>query len=149
MNASTLDLGARPLNGALHTALLTLEGVLAVAFGAAGILYLVVPYGLLSPWRTSWPMQIPLLAFQIDEAIMRVLGAASLLGAAGLALSASTRRPPSLSLIAAATLAIVVLLSAAFDLPRGVTGLDPIRFALAAALALVAWGRFKNEGRTP
>lgn len=85
----------------------------------------------------AWTREVP-------EPLVRVIGYAELVGAAGLVLPAATRVLPWLTPLAAACLVLVMLSAATFHLARG----DDIQHLVPSvvtgvAAGFVAWGRYR------
>ena len=117
----------------MKIALWIAQALLALAFLAAGAMKLTQPMETLAT-AMAWTTAVP-------EALVRLIGAAEILGALGLVLPAATRILPRLTPLAAALLAVVMLLASAFHLTRGEAMMVPINLILIALLAFVAWGR--------
>ncbi len=117
----------------MKIALWVAQGVLALAFLAAGAMKLALPLADLHA-SLPWTADVP-------GTLVRLIGLAELLGALGLVLPAAARVRPRLTPLAAAALALVMALAAAFHLVRGEAAMLPAPLVLAAGLAFVAWGR--------
>ncbi len=117
----------------MKVALWIAQALLALAFLAAGAMKLTQPMETLAT-AMAWTTAVP-------EALVRLIGAAEILGALGLVLPAATRILPRLTPLAAALRAVVMLLASAFHLTRGEAMMVPINLILIALLAFVAWGR--------
>ena len=103
-----------PRSRALHVTLWVVQLLLAAFFVMAGINHGLNPIAEAaqsSPWITGIPAWLA-----------RFIGFAELAGAAGLILPAATRIKPWLTPLAAAGLAVVMLLAAAFHVTRGEDG---------------------------
>jgi uncharacterized membrane protein YphA (DoxX/SURF4 family) len=107
--------------------------VLALMFGAAGVMKATQPIATLAP-SLPWTLDVP-------EALVRFIGASELAGAVGLILPALTRIRPGLTPLSALGLVVVMVLASAFHLSRGETGALPINAMLGGMAAFVAWGR--------
>lgn len=117
----------------LRLALWISQIVLALTFAMAGWLKTTyAPTDLVM--YVSWSADVPLL-------LVRLIGVAELLGAAGLVLPGLTRVKPGLTWVAAALLAVVMVLAAGFHLARGETGATYMPLILAVLTGFVAWGR--------
>jgi uncharacterized membrane protein YphA (DoxX/SURF4 family) len=118
---------------ALHYGLWAAQLALAAMFGMAGTMKLATPISELAtmlPWVAGAP-----------EALVRFIGASELAGAIGLVLPAALRIQPRLTVLAAAGLALVMVLAAAFHVSRGELAALPVNAGLLALAAFVAWGR--------
>ncbi len=125
----------------LHVTLWILQVLLAAFFLLAGINHGLRPIAEVaqsSPWITDVPVWLA-----------QFIGFAELAGAVGLVLPAATRIKPGLTPLAAAGLAVVMVLAAAFHVMRGEA--DVLAFNLVPALlaAFVAWGRMKRAPIAP
>ena len=109
------------------------QGVLALAFLAAGAMKLVMPIADLHD-ALAWTADVP-------TALVRLIGLAEVLGALGLVLPAATRVRPRLTALAAAALALDMAVATLFHLARGEASAVPATLVLGAGLAFVAWGR--------
>lgn len=120
---------------ALRASLWAVQGLLALAFGFAGITKALMP---LSEAAKSIPW-IP----DVPAALVRFIGTAELLAAVGLVLPALTRIRPRLTPFAASGLVAVMMLASLFHLTRGEPQGVVINAVLGALAAFVAWGRFR------
>lgn len=110
-----------------------LQVLLAVAFGASGLLKTAMPFAVLNqamPWTLS-----------VGEPVVRFIGSMELAGAAGLLLPSITRVLPFLTPLAGLGLSTVMLLASAFHLFRGETEVLPVNFVLGVTASVVALGR--------
>jgi putative oxidoreductase len=89
-----------------------------------------------------WPGAMP-------PALVRFIGVSEFLGALGLVLPAATRIKPSLTPLAAAGLALIMLLAAIFHVLRGELQALPINFLFGALAVFVAWGRSRKAPIPP
>jgi putative oxidoreductase len=124
--------GARP-SRAVHVGLWLAQLLLAAAFFLVGYTHAIAPIEVAvarAPWVASLPV-----------ALVRFIGVAELAGALGLLLPAATRIRPTLTPLAAAGLATMMVLAIPFHLVRGETNAIVINLVLGALAALVAWGR--------
>ncbi|HEX8210097.1 MAG TPA: DoxX family protein [Longimicrobium sp.] len=122
-----------PRSRALHVTLWVVQLLLAAFFVMAGINHGLNPIAEAaqsSPWITDVPVWMA-----------RFIGFAELAGAAGLILPAATRIKPWLTPLAAAGLAVVMLLAAAFHVTRGEASVLAFNLIPALLAAFVAWGR--------
>jgi len=113
----------------LHSALWVAQILLALAFGAAGIMHGVGPI----------PDVLPL-----PPALVRFIGLSEFAGALDMVLPAASRIKPGLTPSAAIGLTIVMGLAAIFHLTRGEFASLPVNFALGGLAAFVAWGRLRK-----
>jgi uncharacterized membrane protein YphA (DoxX/SURF4 family) len=124
----------------LHLGLWVVQVLLAVAFGASGLMKLTGPIDELAkslPWVTELPN------------LTRFIGLSEFLGAVGLILPAATRIQPKLTGLAAAGLTVVMLLAAGFHVMRGEAAHMAPSVVLGALAAFVAWGRLVKAPITP
>jgi uncharacterized membrane protein YphA (DoxX/SURF4 family) len=120
----------------LHAGLWVAQILVAVAFGAAGAMKATQPIPELVQ-QMGWPGALP-------PPLVRFIGAAELLGAIGVILPAVTRVRPWLTPLAAASLALVMLLAAAFHTTRGEVEGVLTNLVLGSVAAFVAWGRARK-----
>ena len=109
------------------------QGVLALAFLAAGAMKLAMPIADLHD-ALAWTADVP-------SVLVRLIGLAEVLGALGLVLPAATRVRPRLTALAAAALALDMAVATLFHLVRGEASATPATLILGIGLAFVAWGR--------
>lgn len=121
---------------AMHIGLWVAQIMLAAVFGMIGFAKTTTPMPALIE-QLVWPGEYP-------AALVRFIGAAELLGAAGLILPAATRIKPMLTPLAATGLALVMVLAALFHLIRGEFPAIPLNVFLLALALFVAWGRTKR-----
>ncbi len=117
----------------MKIALWVAQGVLALAFLAAGAMKLVMPIADLHD-ALAWTADVP-------TALVRLIGLAEVLGGLGLVLPAVTRVRPRLTALAAVALALDMAVATLFHLARGEASAVPTTLVLGAVLAFVAWGR--------
>jgi uncharacterized membrane protein YphA (DoxX/SURF4 family) len=113
-----------------------LQVLLALAFGAAGVMKLVTPVDQLAASGMAWTTALPPIA-------VTLIGVAEVLGAVGLILPAATRIRPELTLVAAAALGIMQVLAAVFHVARG----EGMQVPVNLVLALLAFGVFAARRR--
>jgi uncharacterized membrane protein len=101
-----------------------LQVLLALAFGAAGVMKMVMPVDQLVANGMAWTAALP-------PAAVTLLGVAEVLGAVGLVVPAATRIRPELTAAAAAGLGVMQVLAAVFHLTRGEAMLAPVNLVLA------------------
>lgn len=138
MNANTLSAlepAVRP-RGGLHIALWVAQGLLAAAFGMAGVMKTTKPMAELVQ-SMAWTGALP-------PPLVRFIGAAELTAAVGLVLPALLRIKPVLTPLAAAGLVSVMVLASIFHASRGEFQALPINLTLGALAGFVAWGRFRK-----
>ncbi|MFH1811259.1 MAG: DoxX family protein [Pseudomonadota bacterium] len=125
----------------LHIALWIVQGLLAVAFGFAGVMKLTTPYDQLAQ-NMAWAVVVP-------EALVRFIGLSELAGALGLVLPGLTRIKTGLTALAALGLTSVMVLAAAFHVYLGETAAMGPSLVLGSLAAFVAWGRYRRAPITP
>ncbi len=113
-----------------------LQVLLALAFGAAGVMKLVTPVDQLAASGMAWTTALPPIA-------VTLIGVAEVLGAVGLILPAATRIRPELTPVAAAALGIMQVLAAVFHVARG----EGMQVPVNLVLALLAFGVFAARRR--
>lgn len=86
------------------------------------------------PAALAWTAEVPL-------GLLKLNGLAEVLGAVGLIAPAALRIAPRLTPLAAAGLALIMAMAMGFRLAREELYVWPVNAGLAAASALVAWGR--------
>ena len=109
--------------------------LLAVMFGMAGFMKVTTPTAALvltMPWTASLP---PL--------VVKFIGWCEIAGSLGLIFPSLFRIRPILTPIAAAALATLMVLAAAFHISRGESSIIGIHIILGSLAAFVAWGRSK------
>jgi putative oxidoreductase len=125
----------------LHITLWVIQILLALAFGMAGWAKVSVPIPELVQ-RWVWPGALP-------SALVRFIGVAELAAAVGLILPSATRIRPSLTVISAFGLVVVMLLAAGFHVSRGEVVRIPSNAVLGILAAVVAWGRSRKARIAP
>ena len=130
--------GTAPAPPALNIALWAVQGLLLVAFGAAGLMKLTTPADALA----ASPQGLPV-------GLVRFIGGAEFAGALGVVLPALTRIRPALTPLAAAGLVAVMVLAAAFHLSRGEVVEAGPAVVLGALAAFVVWGRGRRAPVAP
>ena len=118
----------------LRIALWIVQGLLAVAFGAAGALKLTTPYDQLAQ-NMSWVGHVP-------AGLVRFIGLSELAGALGLVLPGLTGIKPGLTSLAALGLSTVMVLGAGFHVYLGEASLVGPSVVLGILAAFVTWGRY-------
>ncbi len=111
--------------------------LLALVFGAAGVMKLMTPIadlGAMMNWVTVSP-----------EALVRFIGFVELAGALGMILPALTRILPFLTPLAALGFAVIQVLAIGTHAALGETASTlPMNLVLLALALFVAWGRWKK-----
>ena len=121
----------------LHVGLWVAQGLLAAAFGVAGLTHATRPIAemaKIAPWTGALP-----------EGLVRFIGVVELAGALGLVLPALTRIRPALTAWAATGLATVMALASVVHLARGEPQVLPVNLVLGGLAAFIAWGRFRRR----
>ena len=118
----------------MNIVLWILQGLLALAFVAAGGMKLALPIEELLANGMTFVEHMP--AF-----LVRFIGAAEVAGALGLLLPAATRIAPKLTPLAAASLAVVMILAVGTHVWLGEYGAVVPPIVLGSMAAFVAWGR--------
>lgn len=118
----------------MNVALWVVQVLLAMAFMLAGYPKAFAAFATLAK-RLPWTSTVP-------RGLVRFIGGAELLGAAGLLLPALARILPWLTPLAAAGLALVMVLASAFNLARRQYSHIGTDVALLAMALFIVWGRF-------
>lgn len=127
-------MAARTGSKGVHIALWVAQGLLAAAFGMAGLMKLTKPADELVQMGMSF-------VAHYEPGTVRFIGITEVLAAIGLIFPAALRILPILTPLAATGLAAVMVLATHFHFTHGEPFLpNLILFALSA---FVAWGRFK------
>jgi putative oxidoreductase len=132
---------ARPRRRRLHVALWVAQGLLAAAFGLAGLTHATRPIAEMAkfaPWTGALP-----------EGLVRFIGVAELAGALGLVLPALTRRRPVLTVCAARGLLTVMALACVVHIARGEPQVLPVNFILGGVALFIGWGRSRRAPIAP
>ena len=124
----------------LHIGLWVVQGLLAFAFGASGLMKLVMPIAELAK-NMPWVAELP--------ALVRFIGLSEFLGAVGVVLPAATRIQPKLTGFAAVGLVVVMVLAAGFHVLQGDAAHMGPAVVLGALAAFVAWGRLVKAPIAP
>jgi putative oxidoreductase len=117
----------------LHITLWTVQILLALVFALTGAMTVTQPIEALPASLAGVPLPL-----------VRFIGAAELLGAAGLILPAATRIAPVLTPLSGLGLALVMLLASLVHISRGEFAMVLLPVVLGALSAFVAWGRGKR-----
>jgi uncharacterized membrane protein len=120
----------------LHITAWVLQIVFGLYFIATGVIHFVVPEGL--PAQMAWMYDLP-------AGLHYVSGAAEILGGAGLILPGLTRIRTELTPLAASGLLVVMLGAAVWHLPRGEYQNIVGNLVVAAAMAFVAYVRWRRH----
>ena len=116
--------------------------LLALVFGAAGVMKLMTPVADLAAMM-NWVSVSP-------EALVRFIGFDELAGALGMILPALTRILPFLTPLAAAGFALIQVLAIGTHGALGETASTlPMNLVLLALALFVAWGRWKKSPIAP
>jgi uncharacterized membrane protein YphA (DoxX/SURF4 family) len=118
----------------MHVLLWAAQLFLAAGFAYHGIIKVSPPASLPDPLR--WVYDLP-------PGLRTFIGAAELLGAAGLVLPGLVRVGRVLTPLAATGIAVIMVLAAAFHLRRGEIPLVGVNLALLALAVFVAYGRWR------
>ena len=124
-----------------ETTLWTVQILLALIFAMTGTMKLAQPIAALAA-SLGWPGHVP-------PALVRFIGIAELLGAAGLILPAATRIVPALTPIAAGALTLVMLLASLLHISRGEFSVLPVPVVVGALCVFVTWGRSQKAPISP
>ncbi len=138
---ATMQSGPRTSVRWLHFGLWAAQGLLALAFGMAGVLKVSAPLAELAH-KMAWTAAVP-------GPLVRFIGASELTGVLGLILPSVTRIRPKLTALAGAGLATVMVLAMAFHLSRGEAHVIGVNLVLGSLAAFVAWGRFRGAPIPP
>ena len=115
----------------LHIALWTVQILLALVFAVTGAMKVTQPIETLPASLAGVPLPL-----------VRFIGVAELLGAAGLILPAATRIAPALTPLAGLGLTLVMLFASLVHVSRGEPTHVLLPVVLGALSALIAWGRW-------
>jgi uncharacterized membrane protein YphA (DoxX/SURF4 family) len=119
----------------MNTLLWTLQIVLALVFAVAGSVKLIQPRDQLAKTLGGWVDDFP-------TPLLKPLGLAELLGAAGLIVPPLVRIAPVLAAVAAGGLSVTMIGAIITHARRGEYPNVAINVVLAIMAATVAWGRF-------
>lgn len=129
-------------SSALHKGLWVVQGLLALAFLAAGMMKIATPLAELQAQDgMAWASRVP-------EGLIPFIGVSEVLGAVGLILPSLLRIAPKLTGVAAAALTLVMVLAAGEHLMAGEYMIVP-NVVLGGLAAFVAWGRLKKAPIAP
>lgn len=121
---------------ALHLSLWVAQGLLAAAFGMAGVLKLSKSINELASMGMGFVLHF-------SEGMVRFIGLTEVLAALGLILPSALRIKPILTPIAASGVAIIMILASKEHLSQN----EPVvaNLVLFSLAVFVAWGRFKKS----
>ena len=116
--------------------------LLALAFGAAGVMKLSVPVEALAA-QMNWVNSAP-------ELLVRFIGLAEAAGALGMIVPAATRILPWLTPLAALGFVVIQVLAIATHAMLGeLLAVLPVNLVLLGLAAFVAWGRWRKAPIQP
>lgn len=124
----------------LHIALWVAQGLLAAAFGLAGLMKLTQPTEQLVQAGMSFVNHYP-------PGVVRFIGIAEVLAALGLVLPSALRIRPILTPLAALGLAAVMVLATRYHITQGEPFVPTV--VLLALCTFVAWGRYRMAPIAP
>lgn len=134
--------GAAPKRNWMHIGLWVAQVLLAVAYGMAGMMKLVMPLPELAT-QMSFVADSPAL-------LVRFIGFVEVAGAIGMILPAIMRILPRLTPLAAAGFSIIQVLAIGVHAAYGETGQTlPVDLILLALSLFVLWGRWKKAPILP
>ena len=120
----------------LHIILWIFQVLLAGMFLMAGFMKLTQPIQNLTQ-MLPWAAQVP-------EALVRFIGLAEVLGAAGLILPSLFRIKPQLTTWSAVGIVVIMLFSTLFHIVREEIGVIGMNIFIVLLAGFIAWGRFKK-----
>jgi uncharacterized membrane protein len=118
----------------MNVALWIVQGVLAAAFGLAGVLKMTQP-------RKKLAKSLPWVE-DVSDGTLRVIGVTEFAAALGLILPAATGIAVWLTPLAACGIALIMVLAIGLHARRKEPGAIATNVVLLALAVLVAWGRF-------
>jgi putative oxidoreductase len=118
------------------------QAMLGLSFAVGGFMKLVLPVATLLDMGVDYAGALPL-------ALLRFIGAVEFAGGIGVILPAALRIKPTLTPMAAAGLALIMVLAAGFHITRAEWSDLPANMILAAMAAFVIWGRLKKAPIKP
>ncbi len=119
----------------MNIVLWIIAGLLAAAFGAAGLMKLAQPKAKLAESGMGWTEDF-------SDGQVKLIGLAEVLGAVGLILPAALDIAPVLTPLAAAGLALLMVGAAVTHVRRGEKNMLPVNLVLGGLAAFVAVMRF-------
>lgn len=125
---------------ALHIGLWVAQGLLAAAFGMAGLMKLTTPIDQLAQKGMSFVRHYP-------PEMVRFIGVAEVLAALGLLLPSILRLLPKFTPLAATGLSIIMVLATQYHIAHNEPTITSIVFFILSVF--VAWGRFKKAPIQP
>lgn len=138
-SAASSSTASTPSRG-LHLGLWVVQVLLALAFGASGLMKTLTPIEELAK-NMAWVGEMP--------GLVRFIGISEFLGAVGLILPAALRIMPKLTGVAAAALVVVMVLAAGFHVMQGDVAHMPPSVVLGLLAGFVAWGRLSAAPIAP
>jgi putative oxidoreductase len=126
---------SKPKRRTLNVVLWVVQGLLALAYLAAGIQKTFFSFDTLAT-TIFWTVYVP-------HALTRFIGVSELLGAAGLIVPVATNIQPRLTTLAAAGLTFIMASASILHAVRGETIALPTTITLFLLDAFVAYGRWK------
>jgi uncharacterized membrane protein YphA (DoxX/SURF4 family) len=136
------DVAARSRPNWWSIGLWAVQVLLALGFGAAGVMKLFMPIADISA-QMAWAAASP-------EWLVRFIGFAELAGALGMILPAATRILPWLTPLAALGFGVIQVLAIGVHAVRGETAMTlPINLVLLALSLFVMWGRWQKAPVSP
>lgn len=121
---------------AVHITLWVAQVLLAAIFLMSGFMKASMPIEELSA-MVPWTSDVPLT-------LVRFIGTVELLGGIGLLLPSLLRIKPTLTVLAAVGLAIIMLLAIPFHISRGETPAIGVNCMFMLIALFIAWGRWKK-----
>lgn len=136
MTYADTQTGTAAASKRLHVTLWAVQILLALIFAMTGAMKVAQPIATLAA-SLGWPGHVP-------PGLVRFIGIAELLGAAGLILPAATRIATVLTPLAAAALTLVMLLASMLHIARAEFAILLVPVVIGALCAFVAWGRSRK-----
>lgn len=121
---------------AMHITLWVVQVLLAAIFLMSGFMKASTPIEKLSA-MVPWTSDVPL-------ALVRFIGTVEVLGGLGLLLPSLLRIKPTLTVLAAAGLATIMLLAIPFHISRGEASVIGMNGLFMLIALFIAWGRWKK-----
>ncbi len=120
----------------MHITLWVVQVLLAAIFLMSGFMKASTPIEKLSA-MVPWTSDVPL-------ALVRFIGTVEVLGGLGLLLPSLLRIKPTLTVLAAAGLATIMLLAIPFHISRGEASVIGMNGLFMLIALFIAWGRWKK-----
>ncbi len=130
---STTAVASSPPSATLKAGLWVAQTLIALSFGAAGVMKLAMPIAKLAA-MLPWTGQVP-------ETFVRALGLIDLLGGAGILLPSLTRIRPRLTLAAAIGCLLLQACAIVFHVARGELANTAPNYVFIALIVFIFWGR--------